>query len=239
MKFIADTHTHTVASTHAFSTILENARVAADRGLKYLAITDHSSNDEEDAPHIWHFHNLPRVVDRELFGVKMLFGVETSIVGRDGALNMERADLTRLDWVIASVHFPVEGVHDYTDVYAAVAENPLVDVIGHSANRHYSFDYDKILPMFRDNHKLVEINDSRITHYGRAAEYEELALKCKEHRVPVIVNSDAHFCYRVGDKDGAEKILTQTDFPTDLIVNASEEAFSDYLKIRRKNDLWI
>lgn len=29
MQFIADTHTHTLASQHAYSTILENARYAA------------------------------------------------------------------------------------------------------------------------------------------------------------------------------------------------------------------
>jgi putative hydrolase len=238
MKLIADTHTHTVASTHAYSTILENARVAADKGLLYLATTDHSPNDV-DSPHIWHFHNLVRVVDREIFGVKMIFGAEISIVGQHGELNMDNSDMKKLDWIIASVHFPVEGVKDYTDVYSAVAENPLVDVIGHSAHSYYRFDYDKVLPLFRDNHKLVEVNDSQIIHRGRAAEYRELAAKCKEYRVPVIVNSDAHFCYRVGDKDGAEQILTETDFPTELIVNAHKETFTEYLKLRGKNDLWI
>ena len=32
MKIIADTHTHTVASGHAYSTITENARAARERG---------------------------------------------------------------------------------------------------------------------------------------------------------------------------------------------------------------
>lgn len=42
MKLIADTHTHTLASTHAYSTVLENAKFASEIGLSYLGITDHA-----------------------------------------------------------------------------------------------------------------------------------------------------------------------------------------------------
>ena len=57
MQIIADTHTHTLASTHAFSTILENAGAASQAGLAYLGWTDHASS-MTDAPHIWHFGNM-------------------------------------------------------------------------------------------------------------------------------------------------------------------------------------
>jgi putative hydrolase len=238
MKLIADTHTHTCASTHAYSTILENARVASEKGLLYLATTDHASGDV-DAPHIWHFHNFARAVDRTLFDVKLLFGVECSIISADGTLNMATDDLKKLEWVIASVHFPVEGVTDYTDVYAAVAENDLVDVIGHSADKHFPYDYDKILPIFKEKHKLVEMNEGNITLKHKYDQYVTLAKKCMEYRVPVIVDSDAHFCNRIGDHAGAERILESINFPEELIVNASEETFTKYLKLRGKDSLWI
>ena len=38
---LADMHTHTLFSKHAYSTVKENIEVAKKRGLKYLAITDH------------------------------------------------------------------------------------------------------------------------------------------------------------------------------------------------------
>lgn len=38
---IADMHTHTIFSKHAYSTIKENADIAAERGIEYLAVTDH------------------------------------------------------------------------------------------------------------------------------------------------------------------------------------------------------
>jgi putative hydrolase len=239
MNFIADLHTHTVSSTHAYSTILENARVAADRGLQYLAITDHSSSDVCDAPHVWHFHNIPRAVDRVLFGVKMLFGAEVSITDPDGGVNMAAEDLLYLDWVVASVHFPVPGIRDYTGVYTGAAYNPLIDVIGHSAHERFFYDYDTVLPLFADNHKLVEINDSQIIHRGRFDAYVKLAEKCKEHGVSVVVNSDAHFCNRVGDHEGGAAVLEAVGFPEELVVNASAENLENYLKLRGKNLLWI
>ena len=42
MKIIADTHTHTLMSTHAYSTIIENIAEAKKKGLKFIAITDHT-----------------------------------------------------------------------------------------------------------------------------------------------------------------------------------------------------
>ena len=36
MKFTLDLHTHTVASGHAYSTVQEMAKAAADKGLKLL-----------------------------------------------------------------------------------------------------------------------------------------------------------------------------------------------------------
>ena len=65
MKYQVDTHTHTVASTHAYSTIHDYLPIAKAKGIKLFATTDHGP-DMADAPHFWHFvnlHVLPRVVD--------------------------------------------------------------------------------------------------------------------------------------------------------------------------------
>ena len=42
MRVEIDTHTHTLASGHAYNTIREMARAAKDKGLKALAITEHA-----------------------------------------------------------------------------------------------------------------------------------------------------------------------------------------------------
>lgn len=60
-----DLHMHTVASTHAYSTLSDYIAEAKRKGIKLFAITDHGP-DMEDAPHHWHFINMriwPRLVD--------------------------------------------------------------------------------------------------------------------------------------------------------------------------------
>ena len=42
MKLIADLHTHTIASTHAYATVTEMACEASKLGLFAIAITDHA-----------------------------------------------------------------------------------------------------------------------------------------------------------------------------------------------------
>lgn len=56
-RVVADLHCHTIASTHAYSTVTELAKAASERGLLAIACTDHGPA-APDSPHIWHFGNL-------------------------------------------------------------------------------------------------------------------------------------------------------------------------------------
>ena len=54
MKIVADMHTHTISSGHAYSTVNELAAEASRKGLLAIAITDHGPA-LPGAPHIYHF----------------------------------------------------------------------------------------------------------------------------------------------------------------------------------------
>lgn len=72
MKIVADTHCHTLASTHAYNTLLEMVRYAKQIGLKTIGLTDHGPA-MPDGPHEWHFTNLaiwPDIIE----GVRVLKG---------------------------------------------------------------------------------------------------------------------------------------------------------------------
>ena len=73
MKIIADTHCHTIASTHAYSTWLENIHAAKEVGLSYLAITDHGPT-MPGSPGKWYFKNL-KIIPHKVDGVYLLTGV--------------------------------------------------------------------------------------------------------------------------------------------------------------------
>ena len=50
IKIVADLHVHTVSSGHAYSTVMEIVKVAAQKGLKAVAITDHGRQCRRTAP---------------------------------------------------------------------------------------------------------------------------------------------------------------------------------------------
>lgn len=238
MKIIGDMHTHTLASTHAYSTITENCRSASQKGIKVVAMTDHWG-EMPDSPHIWHFDNL-RILPRQICGVTVLKGVETNILNNDGDLDMPRKTLENLEWVVASMHRQVyqpSTSENHTRAYLKTAEDPIVDVIGHCTTSMFPIDFEKCIKKFKEYEKLVEINESSILYKKGSYEncYEVLRL-CKKYEVPVVFDSDAHYCELIGVVDTAEKIAMEVDFPQRLVINADYERLTEYIH-RRHPDI--
>ncbi len=239
MRIIADLHTHTVASTHAYSTVLENAEYATKAGLAAVAITDHTPAST-DGPHIWHFHNLPKALPRELLGVKLIFGAESSITDYEGHIDFPHEECEKLDWIIASIHrdkLAKASPDEITKLYSAVAENPDVNMIGHCATTGYEFDYEKCLKKFKEFNKIVEINESSITWKNTSGNYREIIRICKKYEIPVAVNSDAHFCGLIGKTERAFALLEEQDFPEKLIINSDWERLREFIDSGKGNIL--
>ena len=103
MQIIADLHTHTNVTDHAFSTLTEMVQAAHDMGLKAIAITNHGPTNP-DGPHEWHFSNL-NLVPRKMNGVTVIRGIEFDITAPSGGINvMANKSLKHIDWALASFH---------------------------------------------------------------------------------------------------------------------------------------
>ena len=234
-QIIADTHCHTVASTHAYSTVDENAAYAAETGLKILALTDHGPA-MSDAPHRWHFYNLG-VLPRKINGVVILRGAEANIIDYDGNLDMDQVCYQRLEWINASFHqesCKPGTVEEHTKAYLAVAQNPYVDVIAHSGTESFRYDYEAGVKAFKEYGKLVEINEgSQRVRTDSLKNCAEIAKLCKKYEVPIVVSSDAHYKTSLGSYTASLKMLEEIDFPEKLILNADITRFCAYLKKKR------
>lgn len=234
INLIADTHMHTTASTHAYSTLQEMVHAAAEKKLYAVAVTDHG-NRMPGSPGEWYFENL-RVVPHMLEGVLVLRGQEANVIDMDGNIDLAEKDAEILDWVVASIHRPVvKGKipfgRDVTGVWLNIAKNPRVNVIGHSGTADYPYDFDTVLPVFGRTGKLVELNES--TFFNRKSSVTNcvrIMKLCKKYGVPIIVNSDAHFSTMVGDFTNSKRLLRELDFPAELVVNSSIPRFQAYLK---------
>lgn len=104
MKDILDSHTHTIASGHAYSTLHEMARAAADKGLELLGITEHAMAMPGTC-HEYYFMNM-RILPRTMYGIEIRHGAEVNIMDTDGRIDMDEYLLQQMDVVIASMHTP-------------------------------------------------------------------------------------------------------------------------------------
>jgi putative hydrolase len=239
MLIEADMHMHTIASTHAYSTVIELTQFAQFKGLKAIAITDHGPGIPDGA-HPWHFGNM-RCLPPYIHGVRVLHGAEANIMDYNGKLDLPLQYQRELTWIIASFHDPcVEpaGINEHTQAYLKLAENPFVDVIGHSGGDNFKYDYEKVLPVFKEKKILVEINSHSFeARAGSFKNCKEIALICKENKIPIVVNSDAHSCFSVGEVEEAFNMLDEIDFPHELIINQTLERLSAWIKAKKNIDV--
>lgn len=235
---IADLHTHTLASSHAFNTVTEMARAAREMGYRALAITDHAPA-MPDSPHIWHFYNLLKLPD-VMEGIPVLKGAEANVLDTEGTLDLPVELRASMDWVIASIHgdcLPgALSVEQATHLWLKIAADPTVDMIGHSEQAEHVYDYERVAWAFAEHHKVVELNgNSWAVRPQGAANMKALALACKKAGCPIAVNSDAHSIYHLQAGVGhLLSLLEEIDFPEELVINSSWQRLLRELELHNK-----
>lgn len=237
MKLRIDTHTHSVASGHAYSTVDENCRWAAEKGLELVALTDHAPAMKDTTGHAY-FANL-HVLPKELHGVRLLKGIELNILDFDGNVDMDESVLSRLDLGIASLHMPCIKPGSRKENTAALVkamENPYVDIIGHPGDPRYDMDYKEVLRQAKETGTILEINNASLIpggfRDGSQENVKKILCMCMEEGVPVVLGSDAHFYTAIGDFSYALALMQEVDFPAGLVLNTDSARFLSSLKKR-------
>src|SRR5215218_4927361 len=232
-----DLHMHTTASDGR-QTAEEMARAARDRGLEYIAITDHSAshgfgNDvsaDELARRIDEIHAL----NERLEGIEILIGTESNIL-TDGSLDYPDELLERLDWVIASVHtsFRMRS-KEMTDRMVAAIEHPLVDAIGHPTGRKierrppYALDLDRVIEAAARTGTMLEINAAP----DRRDLDEIHAREAARAGVPILIDSDAHSTVNLRLLSYGVDTARRAWLTAEQVANA--RPWSEFRKLRKR-----
>jgi DNA polymerase (family 10) len=192
-----DLHCHTTLSDGK-QTLEQMVSAAQGRGLEYLAVTDHS------ASHGFGDHVTPealeerieeiRALNASLDDFEVLAGTEVNILP-DGSLDYEDELLSKLDWVIASVHTSFSmSEKEMTDRMIRAIEHPWVDAIGHPTGRKietrppYALDVERVIEAAARTGTMLEINSAP----DRRDLNELHARAAAEAGVGVLINTDAH-----------------------------------------------
>lgn len=235
MKLIADTHSHTLASGHAYSTIREMALAAKEKGMKALAITEHAPNMPSSCG-LYYFMNLG-VLPREMYGVEMLFGTEANIMNPQGELDLPDHVLKDMDVVVASMHAPCFGeghtMDEVMDAYLAVMRHPYVNIIGHPDDGRFKMDYERLVKAAKETRTLLELNNSSLRPQSfRVGTRENMLMMldlCRQYEVPVTTGSDAHVDVDAGNFCYVQEILEYCNFPEELVLTTDLERLKPYL----------
>lgn len=234
-----DAHTHTIASGHAATcTITDMAKQAYHNNLKMLGITDHGPATMCSCKASY-FRSLT-FAPKKRCQIDLMYGAELNILDNCGKLDLPNDILSNLDYSIASMHIPVKKPgtpEENTSAYVAAMKNPYVNVIGHCDDTRYPVDYQALVEAAIKHHVLLEINNSSLRpdgYRGNTKQNNVMLLNwCKTYRHPVLLSSDSHGPGQIGNFEYAFKLIKETDFPTELILNYSLKAFQNYINAKR------
>ena len=240
MNLNADYHTHTVFS-HGKGDVIDNARTAAEKGLKELGIADHGFAHPAFGLRKRKLPELKKRIEnaKKETGVNVLLGIESNIIGTDGTTDLKPELYDDFDIFLAGVHkfvkykfgtafslflpnlfnsavkkkdVPKSLIRRNTQTYINVIKNNPVDVITH-LNFCCFADAAEVAKAAADYGTYIELNSKKV-HLSDDELYEVLKTDVK-----FVINSDAHSPSRVGEISLVEKMLERTGFPTERIAN--------------------
>lgn len=239
MQLIADLHTHTILSGHAFSTIRENAHAGAKAGLRAFANTDHGPAMRGATQAVYTFINQ-NILPKEIEGVRILRGAEVNILGDEGQIDLPVEVLGHLELVIASLHdvtIDQGNAKSNTNRLISVIESGLIDIVGHPGNPYFPVDAERLVRSCKDNGVAIEVNNSSLAGTVRPGSKKnmiEILSICREEKALISVGSDAHWMDQVGNMEAAIQLLTECDIPESLVVSSGEKGLHRFLEMRKE-----
>lgn len=236
-KMIFDYHTHTVFS-HGKGTIEDNVKVAVEKGLKSIAITDHGPGHltygiKRSAP-----AEMRKEIERlrELYPqIEILLGVEANIINSDNCLDVTKDEAGEYDFINGGYHYGVTKGYCISNwlyehgifrsekrrqklveqntkmVVEAVKKNKMM-ILTHPGDKA-PVDMDAVAKACAEEGVLMEIS----THHSHLT-VEEIKIASK-YDVSFVISSDAHNPERVGDFEGGIKRALEAGLDMERIVN--------------------
>ena len=234
MLDLLDAHMHTIASGHAYSTLSEMIDAGRKKGLKLIGITEHT-NVMPGTCHEIYFYNF-KVIPRLQDDIEVRMGAEVNIIDFEGGTDLSEKAYSKIDYAIASLHdncIDPGSQEENTCAIIKAMQHPKVKIIGHPDNGYYPVDYEKIVRAAKEYHVLLELNNSSahpLTGRLNSQENIKTMLKyCEKYQTELIIDSDAHIHYDVGNHKYIHQILDEMHFSEELIVNTSVDKFKKYV----------
>lgn len=242
MVIYGDYHTHTVFSSgkrnskHATGTILENAIIAKEKGLKEIAITEHGFSHKLYGLQRKNLQKMRQEVDyaTQKTGVKIYLGIEANIISRDGDVDITAEDLKYLDMLVVGFHSfaKPKNCKEFFKFFLPnilgfkrkkdISRNTLailkamdkydIDIISHPGV-NMPMDFEEVSKQANKTNTHLEINGKRIAYTQKDVQ------AILNNKAKFVIDSDAHKAERVGECNKAINFAIKNNIPYSAIVN--------------------
>ena len=195
---IGDLHMHTTASDGKHS-IEEMVAAARQRGLQYIAITDHSqrvtmANGLDPGRLLEQWKQVDQFNETLDDDFLVLKGIECDILEK-GGMDLPDEVLAQADWVLAAIHYGQKQPREQiTDRLLEAIANPHVCSVAHPTGRlinrrePYAVDMDAVFQAAADHGKMLELNANPVR-----LDLDDIhCAAAHSHGIPIVINTDAH-----------------------------------------------
>lgn len=249
---IADMHTHTIYSRHAFSTLKENLDAAILHGMKYIANTDHRYSSTLSVIDQKNEEARISLINRvnPYYGTSVISSMEFNL-NREFKASDESIcnklvkyrlfglhswfyDIPNMNLNVLPILFEL-AIADYSCNAFAHIEREINQMLHGSYGIEVTPTVRDILKEIVDIAKyydvLLEVNESSLKNdnYGNTERMRcWLEMAC-DNGNRIVLGSDAHFCEEVGIFTNSIALLNELQYPRDLIINCNEEEIKKFL----------
>jgi len=233
-------HNHSTYSDGT-NTLKDMALYCQQMGLEYFGIADHSkaafyANGLSEAELLRQGKAIDEL-NEEMAPFKIFKGVESDIL-TDGSLDYQNAVLDQLDYVVASIHAPLNMDQEKaTNRLIKAIENPFTTILGHMTGRlllmreGYPVDHQKIIEACAANEVVIELNANprRLDIDWR---WIDFALK---KGCSIAINPDGHVTHGMEDMYYGVQVARKGGLTKDRVLNALPlEEFEAFLNRRKE-----
>ena len=235
-----DYHTHTIY-THGNGTVEQNIQYAIKRGLKQIAITEHSFSQGFYGISPKEYNELRVEIEslrKKYKGqIDILCGLESNLIDLDGRIDLDNARRGIVDILIVGYHanfvprslkafftFWVPNVlgiggkskkqiEKNTQAYINALRNYDIDIISHLNSHRCYVDPVRVCEVAKEVGTYIELN-GKVINFSDEQFKEMIATGVK-----FIINSDAHYPDKVGKNHWGRNMVEKYNIPPEQVVN--------------------
>lgn len=240
MVLQGDYHTHTIY-THGHGTVEDSVKVAIKRGLKQIAITEHSFSQAFYGINKKEYNEMRVEIEslrRKYKGrIDILCGLESNLLDLNGNIDLPPEERKIVDILVVGYHanFKPRSLKAFftfwipnvlgiggkskkqiaknTEAYTKAIKKNKIDIISHLNSHRCYVDPVKIAKVAKEYNTYIELN-GKVINFSDEQMEDMIATGVK-----FIIDSDAHYPDRVGKNHRGMNFVEKYNIPPEQVAN--------------------